>query len=458
MDLIYFAAGLLLGILFTWFLLKAKYQSRSAESVALNEKINSLNIEKSRFEERNNLLQETIKNIQSEILKEREKNLLLSTDYASINADNQNLKIRLDENRKEIEELQQKFSAEFRNIANSILEEKSKIFTEQNKNNIEGILKPLNEKIKDFEKKVEETYDRESKQRFSLEREIKNLHELNLQITKEASNLTNALKGQSKTMGNWGEVILESILEKSGLVKDREYIVQESLFSEEGKRFQPDVVVNLPENKCIIIDSKVSLVSYERYCSSEDESEKNSALKSHIQSVKNHVKNLSLKNYQSLYEMKSLDFVLMFMPIEPAFSLAVQYDISIFNEAFEKNIVIVSPSTLLATLKTIASIWRQEKQNRNALEIARQSGALYDKFEGLLKDLIEIGNKIKSTQRSYEDAMKKIYSGSGNLMKRAEDIKKLGAKTTKTLPQNLIDRIDESESVLTDLDEGDEIT
>jgi len=314
MDLIYFAAGLLLGILFTWFLLKTKYQSRSEEAVALNEKINSLNIEKSRFEERNNLLQENMKNTQDEILKEREKNLSLSTDYASLNADNQNLKIRLDENRKEIEELQQKFSAEFKNIANSILEEKSRIFTEQNKNNIEGILKPLNEKKKVFEKKVEETYDRESKQRFSLEREIKNLHELNLVITKEASNLTNALKGQSKTMGNWGEVILESVLEKSGLVKDSEYFVQESLLSEEGKRFQPDVIVNLPENKCIIIDSKVSLVAYERYCSSEDQSEKDSALKSHIQSVRNHVKNLSQKNYQSLYEIKSLDFVLMFMP------------------------------------------------------------------------------------------------------------------------------------------------
>ena len=431
MDVIYIAAAFAAGAVFTWLFLKSKQQS------AL--------IEKNRIEERNTILQESMGSIQEEILKEREKNVSLSSNLASINADNRNLQTRLEENRKEIEELQAKFSAEFKNIANSILEEKSRIFTEQNKNNIEGILKPLNDKIKDFEKRVEETYDRESKQRFSLEREIKNLYELNLQITKEASNLTSALKGQSKTMGNWGEVILESVLEKSGLVKDREYIVQESLMSEEGKRFQPDVIVNLPENKCIIIDSKVSLLAYEKYCSSEDETDKKAALKDHIISVRNHIKNLNQKNYQTLYQLRSLDFVLMFMPVEPAFSLAVQYDIGLFNEAFEKNIVLVSPSTLLATLKTIASIWRQEKQNRNALEIARQSGALYDKFEGLLKDLIEIGNKIKGTRKAYEDAMKKLSTGSGNLIKRAEDIKKLGAKATKSLPADLVDRMDESE-------------
>ena len=431
MEIVYLAVGIAAGAIFTWLFLKSKQQS------AL--------IEKNRIEERNTILQESMGSIQEEILKEREKNVSLSSNLASINADNRNLQTRLEENRKEIEELQAKFSAEFKNIANSILEEKSRIFTEQNKNNIEGILKPLNDKIKDFEKRVEETYDRESKQRFSLEREIKNLYELNLQITKEASNLTSALKGQSKTMGNWGEVILESVLEKSGLVKDREYIVQESLMSEEGKRFQPDVIVNLPENKCIIIDSKVSLLGYEKYCSSEDETDKKAALKDHIISVRNHIKNLNQKNYQTLYQLRSLDFVLMFMPVEPAFSLAVQYDIGLFNEAFEKNIVLVSPSTLLATLKTIASIWRQEKQNRNALEIARQSGALYDKFEGLLKDLIEIGNKIKGTRKAYEDAMKKLSTGSGNLIKRAEDIKKLGAKATKSLPADLVDRMDESE-------------
>jgi DNA recombination protein RmuC len=456
MDFVYLFTGIVLGGLISWLFYRNKINQISQSGIntedyeRLNQQITELNITRNRYEERNNLLQQSMQAIQDEILKEREKNLSLNSEYASLNADYQNLKQRLDETRKETEELQQKFSSEFKNIANSILEEKSRIFTEQNKTNIENILKPLNEKIKDFEKKVEDTYDKESKQRFSLEKEIKSLYDLNIQITREASNLTNALKGQSKTMGNWGEVILESVLEKSGLVKDSEYLVQESITDEEGKRFQPDIIIQLPENKCIIIDSKVSLVAYEKYCSAEDETEKANALKSHILSVRNHIRGLSIKSYQNLYEIKTLDFVLLFMPIEPAFSLAVQHDISLFNEAFEKNIVLVSPSTLLATLKTIASIWRQEKQNRNALEIARQGGALYDKFDGLLRDLIELGNKLRGTQKSYEDSMKKLYSGTGNLMKRAEDIRKLGAKVTKTLPQNLIDRMDETEPAVTD--------
>jgi DNA recombination protein RmuC len=452
MDFIYLVTGILLGGLLSWLYFKNKFKTglSSEETDFLKQEINQLNIAKNRYEERNNLLQQNLESIQNEILSERNKNTVLSSERAAMNADYQNLKQKLEENKMEMDQLQQKFSTEFRNIANSILEEKSKTFTEQNRVNIEGILKPLNEKIKDFEKRVEETYDKESKQRFSLEREIKSLHELNLQITREASNLTNALKGQSKTMGNWGEVILESVLEKSGLVRDSEYLVQESVTNEEGKRYQPDVIIKLPENKCIIIDSKVSLVAYEKYCSAEDETEKALALKAHILSVRNHIKNLGIKTYQNLYELKTLDFVLLFMPVEPAFSLAVQHDISLFNEAFEKNIVLVSPSTLLATLKTIASIWRQEKQNRNALEIARQSGALYDKFEGLVRDLIEVGNKLKGTQKSYDDAMKKLYSGTGNLVKRAEDIRKLGAKVTKTLPQNLIDRMDETEPQVTE--------
>jgi DNA recombination protein RmuC len=453
MDFIYLLTGLLLGALLSWLYFKNKLQNTGItkdEIEKYQEEISRINIDKSKYEERNNMLQQTIASIQEEILKEREKNTLLNSGNASLKADYENLKVRLEENKKEMDELQQKFSAEFRNIANDILEEKSKVFTEQNKTNIESILKPLNEKIKDFEKKVEDTYDKESKQRFSLEREIKTLYEMNIQITKEANNLTNALKGQTKTMGNWGEVILESVLEKSGLVRDSEYLVQESITDEEGKRYQPDIIVKLPENKCIIIDSKVTLVAYEKYCSAEDENERAAALRAHILSVRNHIKNLGSKSYQNLYDIKTLDFVLLFMPVEPAFSLAVQHDISLFNEAFEKNIVLVSPSTLLATLKTIASIWRQEKQNRNAMEIARQGGALYDKFEGLLNDLIDLGNKLKSTQKTYESSMKKLYSGTGNLLKRAEDIRKLGAKVTKTLPQNLIDRMDETESEETD--------
>ncbi|HUX94061.1 MAG TPA: DNA recombination protein RmuC, partial [Ignavibacteriaceae bacterium] len=344
------------------------------------------------------------------------------------------------------ENLQEKFTKDFEIVASRILDEKSSRFTAQNKDNIDLILKPLNEKIKEFEKKVEETYDKESKQRFSLEVEIKKLYEANLQITKDANNLTNALKGQAKTQGNWGEFILESILEKSGLVKGREYIVQESYTGEDKKRFQPDVIINLPENKSLVIDSKVSLVAYERYSSAEDESIKIAALREHIASIKSHIKGLSGKNYQNLYQIQSLDFVMMFMPIEPAFGLAVQYEAGLFNEAFEKNIVIVSPSTLLATLRTIASIWRQEKQNKNALEIARQSGALYDKFVGFVDDLVNIGNKIDASKTSYVEAMRKLHEGSGNLVSRAEKIKTLGAKVTKSLPKTLLERTDNIDS------------
>jgi len=264
-------------------------------------------------------------------------------------------------------------------------------------------------------------------------------------MSKDATNLTNALKGQTKTQGNWGEFILETILEKSGLVKGREYTVQESLTTHEGKRFQPDIIIKLPEGKTLIIDSKVSLNAYERFVSSEDERDRAANIKEHIASIRNHIKNLSSKNYQNLYDTKSLDFVLMFLPIEPALSLAIQNDMNLFNEAFEKNIVIVSPSTLLATLRTIASIWRQEHQNKNALDIARQSGALYDKFVGLLDDLKNIGDKIKATQNSYEDAMKKLSTGRGNLIGSVEKIKSLGAKTTKALPQNLLDSVEEDE-------------
>jgi DNA recombination protein RmuC len=264
-------------------------------------------------------------------------------------------------------------------------------------------------------------------------------------MSKDATNLTNALKGQTKTQGNWGEFILENILEKSGLEKGREYSVQTSMTNETGRRYQPDVLVNLPENKTIVVDSKVSLVAYEKFCSADDEAEKAAALKEHILSIRNHIKELSAKNYQNLYQIQSLDFVLMFLPVEPAFSLAVQYDSGIFNDAFEKNIVIVSPSTLLATLRTIASIWRQENQNKNALEIARQSGALYDKFVGFVDDLINVGNKIDAAKGSYTDAMKKLHEGGGNLVSRTERIKKLGAKTTKSLPKSLLDRTDEDE-------------
>jgi DNA recombination protein RmuC len=357
-----------------------------------------------------------------------------------IEESNKNLQLKLSEQKAEIEKLQEKFTKEFENLANRIFDEKTTKFSQQSEKNLQNILKPLGDKIIEFQSKVEET-NKESIDRFaSLRQQLSMLKDMNQQITQEAKNLTEALRGQNKTQGNWGEFILESILEKSGLVKGREYVVQESLTSESGKRFQPDVIIKLPENKSIVIDSKVSLVAYEKFISSEDEHQKHLALREHTNSIRSHIKNLSGKNYQNLYQLESLDFVLMFMPIEPAFALAVQNDQSIFNDAFEMNIVIVSPSTLLATLRTIESIWRQEKQNKNAMEIAKQSGDMLDKFTAFVEDLLTVGKGLISVKDNYDKAMNKLTDGRGNLISRAEKIKELGAKTSKSLPSAILNR------------------
>lgn len=446
MEIIFLIIGLVIGFVIAFLFLRSKKTIPIEEVNKLNEEINSLRIENGKLSERIKILEEDKSNLQSELKLEREKSEKLNSDNSALRTDYANLQEKLNEQKTEIEELQQKFVKEFENLANKIFEEKSAKFTEQNKEKISEILNPLKEKISEFEKKVEQTNKESIDRLSSLREQLLSLKELNNQMSQEAKNLTEALKGQTKTQGNWGEFILESILEKSGLVKGREYVVQESLVTETGKRFQPDVIVNLPENKSIVIDSKVSLIAYERYVSSEDENEKEKALRDHIISIRSHLKSLSSKNYQSLYQLNSLDFVLMFMPIEPAFALAVQQDASLFNEAFEKNIVIVSPSTLLATLRTIASIWRQENQNKNALEIARQAGALYDKFVNFYNDLLDVGKKLDSAKDSYEEAMKKIHDGRGNLIAGVEKIKQLGAKASKSLPTSALNRtnIDEN--------------
>lgn len=440
MEIFFFLIGLAIGFVIAFLFLKSKKTIPIEEANKLNEEINSLRIESGKLTERIKLLEDDKLSLKSELENERSKSEKLNAENSSLKSDYTNLQQRLNEQKAEVEELQQKFTMEFENLANKIFEEKSAKFTEQNKEKLSEILNPLKEKISEFEKKVDET-NKESIDRFSsLRQQLSMLKDLNQQITQEAKNLTEALKGQTKTQGNWGEFILESILEKSGLVKGREYSVQESLTTESGKRFQPDVIINLPENKSIIIDSKVSLIAYERYVSSEDEAEKAKALRDHVLSIRSHLKNLSSKNYQSLYNLNSLDFVLMFMPIEPAFALAVQNDTNLFNDAFEMNIVIVSPSTLLATLRTIASIWRQENQNRNALEIARQAGALYDKFVNFYNDLIDVGKKLNAAKNSYEDAMKKVHDGRGNLIAGVEKMKQLGAKASKSIPPSALNR------------------
>jgi DNA recombination protein RmuC len=328
---------------------------------------------------------------------------------------------------------------QFKSLANDILETKARAFTEQNKINIDALLKPLGEKIKDFEKKVENTYDKESKQRFSLESEIGNLCKLNTQMSQDAINLTNALKGQTKTQGTWGEMILERVLESSGLVKGREYEAQVCETDDEGRRMQPDVIVHLPEDRHLIIDSKVNLRAYEQFCSMEDGPGRDEEMRKHLAAFRRHVDQLSAKQYQDRVRLKSLDFVLMFVPIEPAFTLAMQLDETLFIEALEKKIVIVTPSTLHVTLRTIEHMWRQEYQSRNAIEIAKKSGDLYDKFVGFVGDLEDVGQKLRATQKSYDSAHSKLSSGHGNLIKRAETIRQLGAKASKKLPQIVLD-------------------
>lgn len=346
--------------------------------------------------------------------------------------------------KEEVEKLQEKFTKEFENLANKILDNKSEKFTKQNKDNLDVILKPLQEKIDKFEKKVEETHKESIDRHAMLRQQIIGLKELNEQMSKEATNLTKALKGDSKIQGNWGELVLERVLEKSGLEKDREYFMQTSFTTDEGKRVLPDVVLHLPDNKKMIIDSKVSLVSYERFVNEDDEQERLSELKDHVTSLRRHIEQLSAKNYQDLYEIESPDFVLLFVPIEPAFAVAINHDNSLYNWAFEKNIVIVTPTTLLATLRTIDSMWNNEKQQQNAIEIAKQAGALYDSFTNLTDELIKVGKQIGTVQGSYESAMKKL-TGKGNLITRVEKLKKLGAKANKHIDEKLLKRAEEDE-------------
>ena len=367
----------------------------------------------------------------------------LTRELATQTEINKGLLEKLKTQKDEVENLKKTFTSEFENLANKILDDKSKKFTEQNKVNLENVLNPLKENISKFEKKVDETYKTEAAERNSLKGEIKALVMLNKQISEEANNLAKALKGDTKKQGNWGEIILEKVLERSGLQKGVEYEMQVSITADDGKRLQPDVIVYLPDKKHVAIDSKVSLIAYNSFVNSTIDDEREQHLLAHITSVKTHIKGLSEKNYQSLNGLNTPDFVLMFMPIESSFSLAVQADNELFNYAWERKIVIVSPSTLLATLRTISSIWKQERQTRNAIEIAKQSGELYDKFVGFLNDLIEVGKKMDSTKKSYEEAMNKFSSGKGNLIKRAETIKELGAKTTKDIPQTLLERAEE---------------
>ncbi|GGY22429.1 DNA recombination protein RmuC [Paludibacterium paludis] len=396
--------------------------------------------------------------LRGEVARLREERDARQVDITRLTAREQELATQLashiernEENLRLLAEARETLSNQFKALANDILEEKSKRFTEQNRENLGQLLNPLNQRIQEFGKLVQDTREKDSRERLTLEQELRRLQELNTRLNEDAVALTRALTGASnKTQGNWGEMVLEKVLETSGLTRDREYRVQVSdvTVGEGGevRRFQPDVVIDLPDNKHLVVDSKVSLNAYVRYTASADEAERQTELKSHIGAIRNHIRSLSEKRYQDLYRLNTVDFVFMFIPVEPAYLLAVQHDMSLFTEAFERRIMVVGPSTLLATLRTVASIWRYEYQNQNAVEIARQSGAMYDKFVGFVESLGKLGRQLDQSRDMYQDAMKKLSSGAGNLVGRAERLRGLGIKAAKRLPAHLADPTGEEDA------------
>lgn len=442
MEIVVLIVGIGAGILIGWLFSKnkvAQMVSRDEYETRANE-VSRLTAEKFALDEKAQGLQTTVNETKTQVEEAQKQSLELTAENSKLANQLQNLEEKLMHQKQEIETLQQRLAKEFENLANKIFEEKSEKFVRQNRDSLDIVLNPLKEKMEEFKQKVESTHLESTKEQSRLQEQIRNLTELNQGMREDANRLTQALKGESKTQGNWGEMILERVLEKSGLTKGQEYTVQESFTNDEGKRQQPDVIIKLPDNKNIIVDSKVSLTAYERISATADAGEQEAWLKAHIKSIREHIKQLSEKRYHQLYEVDSPDFVLLFIPIESAFSLAMQNDQEIFNDAFDRNIVIVTTSTLLATLRTIANIWKQEYQNRNVLEIARQGGDLYDKFVGFTENLIDLGKKMKAAQVTYEDSMKKLVDGRGNLIKRAESLRELGAKVSKQLDTKLVDR------------------
>lgn len=433
MEILYIIVGILIGATIAFLILRTK--SAQAEKEFVSER-SELDKQKTIAEERVNYLQKEKEGLETELKDIRNQSEEKGQRLAKAEEEFKFLREKMNTQKQEMDELQKKFTLEFENVANRILKKNSSEFTETNQKNINEILNPLKEKIHLFEKKVEDTYEKGLKDQTDLKAELKKLHELNNSLKQEANNLTKALKGDVKKQGNWGEVILERILERSGLQEGREYEKQESIVSEDGKRFQPDIVIHLPENKHIIVDSKVSLVAYERLVNAGEDDNREVFVKEHLLSMRAHIKGLSEKHYQNSPNLNTPDFVLLFVPIESSFSLAIQEDQELFSFAWDNKVVIVSPSTLLATLRTIASIWQQENQTRNAIEIARQGGALYDKFVNFVGDLEKIGSNLETTRKNYDLAFNKLKDGRGNLIRSAEKLKELGAKASKEIPQN----------------------
>ena len=353
-----------------------------------------------------------------------------------------------------VAETEKRFADAFKSLAGEILEEKTAKFTATNETRLNELLNPFRERLKDFQKKIEDTHLSETVERRSLKDELKRLMELNQQVSQDAKNLTTALKGEAKTQGTWGEMILERVLQMSGLERDREYIVQESLIAADGGRLQPDVRICLPANRNLIVDSKVSLVAYERYCSAGSDEEREQALEQHLASLRNHIRSLSGKNYPELYGIGSLDFVLLFVPVEPAFMLAVQGDPGLYEMAWSRNVVLVSPTTLMATARVVDSVWRLERQNRNVMKIAEQAGRMHDEFVRFVGDLEKATAQFRSAGAALDSAVSRLHTGRGNLVRRAEEIRLLGAKAKKQLPENLVEL--GNEQAAGSLDEGDD--
>ena len=446
MDVIFLVIGLVVGAAAGWLVSKSKYQQplpfTKEQFDTAQAEISRVKIESAQFQEAMNRLERSLDEAKTFLETERAKSLLMTSQLSEALTENKNLSARMEEQKKELEQINVRLTTEFKNIANTVLEEKSRSFTEQNKTSLDSILNPLKERIEEFKKQVETTYEKESRDTLSLKDEVRRLAEQNIRISDEANNLTRALKGDTKTQGNWGEFILEKILERSGLEKDREYKLQVSTKNVDGDTIRPDVVVFLPDNKHIIIDSKVSLTAYEALVNAENDEEREQFKKEHIASLRSHLKLLGDKNYQTAESLNSPELVLMFVPIEASFGIAVQADRELFSVAWDKKIVIVSPSTLLATLVTISSIWKQEKQTKNAIDIAQRGGALYDKFVGFIEDMKDVGKQLDKSKDVYKDAMSKLYEGKGNIVRSVETLKTLGAKTTKSIDQNLLERAD----------------